>query len=604
MSAQEKMVSVFPAERQLPEGLLEGKGARMQDENTIQVREAADFVAEVSVDKDVRVVRTLPNQKKKVAQADPTQQCTGCTEDCNCDCGCDCGGGGEKAGYLNPEGTLFLGYTPDGGNTFIQNPGVIGAWASDLKCWKWRNTTTGSYSTIDYENGFISRYPTLIEDGEFYGVDKDYNFTDSIMAQGGYMGLKDVAGDEGYIWQYGLPLQIVHRESGDEKYVMLTKYSDQSKLSNEDCKITAGGLPTARTSDGLWPLTNAVSTNKDGQSTSLYYTVGSTKLYYFGTSKVDGLMPSKITTHYDKPQRKLYVKSISVFLGSNGTMKYATPHIDVINANGEIIAQSDAALSSATTVRSPSGKMLTFYFQQKSAYGEMLKEGFAIDEAFDVVLSGIKEGDNFGIYSAKSSVYASKSKTILSDESKVSVNYDPYIMLNGIYPTLEDYLVAENPEIDLNMSGDTLPIKFNLTEGLTYQYGATYAVNKNYNGISEFAFYSTALPYDASTRYWTFDIERPAYITMSADYETHMGNDPEQPTLWEYYRLFTLYIYATEKPVVGDCIKIGKYGKNIVFRIDEVMDSQSGLTRKKLVNGHIEIERGGKRYNVQGLLIK
>lgn len=579
LSAQEKMISVFPAERELTNRLVEGKSVRMPDANMIAVKEDPNFVVEVT-----EGVNPLarPSMARKAAEA--------------------------QAGYLPPEGTLFLGYTPDGKNTFIQNPGVIGAWAYDLKAWQWRNITTGSYSSIEYENGYIARNHTAIEDGEFYSVDAQYNFYDSIMARGGITTVKDAAGDEGYTFQYGLPLQIVHRGGDqDERFILLTQYSDQSKLTTRDCKITAGGLPTSRTSDGLWPLTNAVSTNAAGQSTVLNYTDETKKkIYYFGTSKLGDKMPTKIITHYDKPQRQLYVKNITLMLGSNGTMKFDTLHVDVLNSNGEIIAQSDAAFASATNVSSPKGKVLNFYFVEKTDYDETVSEGFSVNEEFSIEISGMKDGDNFGIYSALSTVYESKSETEFEGGAMLSYDYDPYIMLYGIYPTLEDYILTESPDYDLGMVGDTLPIKFNLTEGLTYKYGATYAVNDDYNGISEFGLYSTQKPYDEATRYWNLQIERPAYVTMSADYETHMGNDPEQPTLWEYYRLFTLYIYADSKPVIGDCIKITEYGKSIVFRIDAVMDDgeNNTLARKLLNNGQLMIVRDGKTYNAQGLLVE
>lgn len=578
LSAQEKMISVFPAERELTNRLIEGKSVRMPDESIVAVKEDPNFVVEVTEGENPM----SGHQKiRKAAEA--------------------------QAGYLNPEGTLFLGYTPNGGNTFIQNPGVIGAWSYDLKAWKWRNITTGSYSSIDYENGYIARNPSAIEDGEFYSVDAQYNFYDTIMATGGITSIKGADADEGYTFQYGLPLQIVHRNGEDEKFILLTKYSDQSKLTNRDCKITAGGLPTRYTTDGLWPLTNAVSTNAAGQSTVLSYTdENKQKIYYFGTSKLGDKMPTKIITHYDKPQRQLYVKNITLMLGSNGTMSFDELHVDVLNSKGEIIAQSDATFASATNVNSPKGKVLNFYFEEKSAYGEQVSEGFAINEEFSIEISGMKEGDNFGIYSALSSVYESKSETEFEGGSTLTYDYDPYIMLYGIYPTLEDYILADNPDIDLGMSGDTVPIKFNLTEGLTYKYGATYAVNEEYNGISEFAFFSTQKPYDEDTRYWNLQIERPAYVTMSADYETHMNDDPEMETLWEYYRLFTLYIYADSKPVIGDCIKMTEYGKSIVFRIDAVMDDSANntLARKLLNKGQLMIVRDGKTFNAQGLLIE
>lgn len=586
MSAQEKMVSVFPAERQHPAGIAEGKAVRMPSESMLVVAEDPNFVAEVTEGENEHPLRFEPGQRPARKRAAAAQ----------------------SAGYLPPEGTLFLGYMPDGKDTYIKNPGVIGAWSHDLKCWKWRNTATGSYSSIDYINGFISRYPTMVEDGDSYYMDEQYNFYDSIVGgQGGYGYYKSVKGDEGYIWQMGTPVQVVHRGEEDEKFVILTKYSDPSKIKDTDAKLAAGGLPSS-TTDGLWPLTNAVSTSKDGQKNLLSYKENNKNFYYFGTYVDSVANPVEIVTHYDKPQRMLYVKSISVYLGSNGTMKFDSLHVDVLDAQGGIIAQSDAAIADAVNINTtPKGKILTFYFATKTDYNEVLSEGFTTDEEFDVVISGIKPTDNFGIYCAPSTIYESKSYITMSDETIYSIEYDPYIMLNGIFPTFEDYVLAENPDAETGQIGDTIPVKFNLTEGLTYKYGATYAANETYNGITEFAFYSTMQPYNEGTRYWNLQIERPGYITMSADYETNLGgNDNEPITYWDYYRLFVLYIYADSKPVIGDCIKLTQYGKSIVFRIDAVMDEgeNNTLARKLLNNGQLMIIRDGKTYNAQGLLVE
>lgn len=580
LSAQEKMVAVYPQEREWPNGLLEMQGVRMPSEEAIKVTDDPNFRIDLTVE-DAQQVQASARVKEA-----------------------------EKpvAGYTNPDGTLFLGYTQTGSSIFIQNPGVIGAWSYELPCWQWKNTAT-NYTNIRYQTLYGSNNDLRLE-GKYYGVDEAGNFTDSIVAQGGMVSVKGINGDESdqnsYRYQYATPLQIVENGDNEERFVLLKAYKDSKALDSTYCSIAAGGLPTKQTADGLWPLTNAVSTNKDGVSTLLYYTDGSQKPYYFGTNKdANDQMPEKIVTYYDKPQRMLYVKSISVLLGSNGTMKLDTLQLDVLDQNGGVIAQSTATLKEAKNVTSPRGKILTFFFEDYGTYGELKHEGFSVDEPFRVEISGIKNTDNFGIYSAKSTVHHSKSETVYPDGTPAYQDCDPYIMLNGIYPTLEDYVLVNGGSYERD--GDTIPIKFNpAPEGITYQYGATYASNRTYHGISQFAFYSTGKPYNAETRYWNLEIERPSYITMSSDYETHMGMDETKPTIWEYYRVFTLYIYANQTPVIGDCISISQYGRKIVFRIDELFDINKVLPQaeKKLENGKVTIRRGGNTYNALGMIIE
>ena len=595
LSAQEKMISVFPAERQHPEGLLEGSGLMAPSETPILTKKPNKQNSVVPSAEGEAVAPALSHAVRKASWRKAAAAES------------------AHAGYYNPEGTLFLGYTYNPAQTgyydvFFDYPCVIGAWSYDLPCWKWTNNATGAYSSIEYSNGYLYNYPSMIEEHDTYSMDENYNFYDSIVARGSYTSIMDITGDYGqYAFEYATPVQTVHREDGDEYFALLTQYTDQDTLTGRDAQMASGGLYSKNTKDGMWPLTNAINTNKDGISRVLNYKVGSTNHYYFGTTKENGLMPAKFVTHYDKPQRKLYVKNITLALGVNGRMKLDSLIVDVYTEDGELIAHSSAQSADLQTVSitGKSDRMLTFLFQKKSEYNEMVQEGFSVDEAFRVEVSGIKTGNNFGIYAAKSSLYDSKTEIIMENDSVMTYPYDPYIMLNGIYPTLHDWRKVRYPNYETGQVGDTIPIKFNLTDGLTYKYGATYAVSTG-DGIAEFVFMSTCKPYDATTRYWTMDIERPDYVTMSADYETHMGNDEEEPTIWEYYRAFTLYIYASEKPVIGDCIKIGKYGKSIVFRIDEVMNSEenAALARKLWKNGHIEIERAGKRYNALGQLIE
>lgn len=540
-----------------------------------------------------------------------------------------------EVGYLNPAGTLFLGFDEAGKGTFMKAPGVIGAWSDSIPCWKWINQRT-RYKTVKYLTSFLKEYPSY-NDGENYYVDQEGNFCDTILASGGYQDAyaMDADGDAGYYWQHATPLQTTKYNDGTEKtYMML---SSASKPSADKCPIAAGGLPTSNTSDGLWPLTNAVSTSRSGVSTELIANTEGDGMvdYFFGSSlyTVDSVMipnaaqdadsmtyerykPVKISTYYSHPQAPLYIKSVTLALCSDkytkqnqGDLKFDTLYMRIKDEAGNELAYSvatEANLGSHMTYKN--GKLLTFYMQDTTAYGEILREGLLVDKAFIIEITGFKDTDNWAIYAAKSTVHASKSEMYYEGGVVKKIAYDPYIMLNGIYPTLENYLSSR--DIETGQVGDTIPVNFVSYNANGYQYIASYAkLGADYN---EFAFYSTFVPYDSLKRTWTFDIEQPDYIQMVADYEYNISGDDEDPiTLWSYYRLFTLYIYAKETPRIGDCIKFGKAGKSIVLRIDEINGSQdinqlSAVTKleKVLKNGQVLIRKNGHVYNTFGQKIQ
>ena len=541
----------------------------------------------------------------------------------------------SEVGYLNPAGTLFLGFDEEGKGTFLKNPGVIGAWSDSIPCWKWINQRT-HYKSVKYLTLFLKEYPSY-NDGENYFVDQEGNFCDSILSSGGYQDAyaMDADGDLGYYWQMATPLQTTKYNDGTEKtYLML---STAAKPSADNCPIAAGGLPSSQTKDGLWPLTNAVSTSRAGLSIELIANTEGDGMvdYLFGSSlyTVDSVMipnaaqdadsmtyerykPVKISTRYSKPQAPLYIKSVTLALCSDkytrqkqDDLKFDTLRMRIKNESGKELAYAEAtAANLGSNMSYKIGKLLTFSMQDTTAYGEVLREGVLIDEPFVLEITGFKDTDNWAIYAAKSTVHESKTEMYYEGGVVKKIEYDPYIMLNGIYPTLENYLSSSN--IETGQVGDTIPVNFVSYHGNGYQYIASYAkLGADYN---EFAFYSTFVPYDSLKRTWTFDIEQPEYISMVADYEYNLSGDDEDPvTLWAYYRLFTLYIYAKETPKIGDCIKFGKAGKSIVLRIDEINGSQdvdqvnvAGKAEKVLKNGQVLIRKNGHTFNTFGQKIQ
>ena len=533
-------------------------------------------------------------------------------------------------GYLNPVGTMFLGIDEEGKGTFMSNPGVIGGWSDSIPCWKWINLHSG-YKSIKYQTEFIKEYPSYSENAN-YGIDEWGNFCDTIIASGGYTYYKDVNGDEGYYWQHATPLQTVRYSDGTEiSYLMLSSAADPTKGT---CPIAAGGLPSGNTSDGLWPLTNAISTTQAGVSIDLIENIAGDGYvsYLFGSSEytVDSVSvpkadlsgdsmtytrvkPLGLTVHYNQPQTPLYVKSITMAIGSYvpEDLNVNALHVDVLTENGELIASSDASSLDLTAMTYKPGKLLTFRFEKRTEYGELLDEGFLVNQAFKINITGFDTQDNFGIYAAKCYIYPSQAEMLYEGGVFSNIDYEPYIMLNGIYPTLEDYYQGIE-QIQTGQVGDTIPVNMISYGSSGYQYTASYA--KLGASFTEFAFYSTFQPYDSDSRLWTMDIYKPKYIRMAADFDSNLNSDPDDDpiTLWSYYRLFTLHIYATETPQIGDCIKIGKYGKHIVFRIDAINGEndihnvgwEDSKAEKFMQDGQLYIRKNNKVYNVVGQQIQ
>jgi len=534
-------------------------------------------------------------------------------------------------GYLNPAGTLFLGMDTKGAGTFMSSPGVIGGWSDSIPCWKWINKQTG-YKSIKYLTAFSKAYPSYC-DGENYGIDAYGNFCDTIVASGGYQDAyaKNADGDAGYYWQHATPLQTVRTAEGKEaNYMML---STAANPSADACPIAAGGLPSGNTVDGMWPLTNAVSTTRAGVSMEVVdYIAGDGYVsYLFGSSEytVDSVAvpnaemtgdsmtytrvkPVELIVHYAKPQTPLYVKSITMAIGSYvpEDLNLYTLNVEVTTEDNQPIAASDAYSWDLSDMGYKPGKLLTFRFEKYSDYGELLDEGFLVDKAFKIKITGFDSQDEFGIYAAKCYVHPTKAEMVYEGGFVSGIDYEPYIMLNGIYPTLEDYY--RSLEIETGQEGDTIPVNMISYNSDGYLYTAVYAKWGTSN--DEFAFYSTFMPYDSISRVWTMDIHKPKYIRLAADFDSNLNSDPDDDpiTLWMVYRLFTLHIYATEIPQIGDCIKIGKYGKQIVFRIDAIngendlrnIQWEDCKTEKFMQDGQLYIRKNNKVYNVVGQQIQ
>ena len=541
----------------------------------------------------------------------------------------------NQPGYRNPDGTFFLGIDEAGKGAWMTTNGVIGASSDTLDCWVWPNTATGSYRSIKYETLLSDQYPSYVEEA-LYAVNRNGDFCDSITSKGGWdeayaMGAD---GDAGYLWQMATPLQTVTRNDGTQQTFQLLKKS--GSYSAQSCAYAAGGLPSGATEDGLWPLTLAEPIQPSGVSMTLgidkdqdgyvHYIYGSDSLTYDFVYEDEQYIPTRkaplqLITDYDKPQAPLYIKSITLALGADGydarrkdTLKVNHLYLEIRDHNDNVVATSEAtaANKSNLTYKNHLGQLLTFNFKQESAYGEVLSEGVLLDDAFRIIISGFSPDDRFGVYAA--STFTNKTHTFMLYEDNIirEYDYEPYIMLNGIMPRWEPYTnfkQLEDEGYKTGVHGDTININMVSASTPYYKYSAYFT--EDFSSYTGMQIYSTFTPYDSVTLMWNLEIECPPYITLGADYTSNIGSDDDPITLWEFARLFEIYIYATDVPQLGDYIKIGKAGRYTYFHITEIdgataIDEVTGVpmpekAKKVIENGQIYILKDGKRYSILGI---
>lgn len=526
----------------------------------------------------------------------------------------------NQIGYTRPDGTFFLGMDEKGKGTWMTSNGIIGAWSDTLDCWIFPNLATGKSKSIKYENYMMQKYPSDTHDKLYY-VDEDGNYCDSVISRGGWedmecMGMNgdelllNIYGEEMLIWKRGLPLQIVTREDGQKDTFQLLLNPITTQISPKNSGLIVGGLPSGKTTDGLWPLTLAEPIQQKGLSMEIKDT-NNQILYQPGS----GL--TKMVTKYERPQAPLYVKSITIALGKINALKaikLTQLHLEIQDLEGHVIAQADANAQSLSNMTYKTGKLVTFPLNQHySAYNELLSEGLLLKDAFQIVLTGFQSSDSYCIYAAKANTKECCTYKWNNQGENYTNGYEPYIQLNGIMPTFEPYTQfaeLEKRGYKTGRSGDTLDINFVTVLSPYYKYEAHYAGEDIADG-KEFSFRSTYAPYDSISRLWNLEIEKPDYVVLGADYEYNIGTDNYPLTWWDYKRVFWLQIFAMSTPKINDVIKVGKYGRYTYFRIASIDGNtnpdeiKQNLVKKVLnKNGNIRIMREGKVYNSQGQIIQ
>jgi hypothetical protein len=278
------------------------------------------------------------------------------------------------------------------------------------------------------------------------------------------------------------------------------------------------------------------------------------------------------------------------------------------------LAQSICSIADTTNNQYFPGSLVHFSFEEKDEYGMIIKEGITINEPFVVMLSGLNQANaNFGIIASYNPYYSANTYVIDKDYNlyRPIMNADPYIMLNGAFYTMEDY--SELYGYD-NYQGDTINMVVKYDAG----YGVYYLVHADgsLKGYSNEVIAATEMLYDTTTYQYNYDIIAPEWannIAMEWEVQSSSGT----VDLWYDYNAYLLYIEGvdeymepgTELPKVGDEIILSKYGRQLVFKIVEVPETQgiesvndnkTVKTNKIIRDGQLIIERNGIQYNAIG----
>ncbi len=510
--------------------------------------------------------------------------------------------------YLNPEGSLFCGIDAEGTYFWANYPTIVGSWLNKIDAWKWRNLSTG-YTDIEYKNA----WSMLIGEDNGTSIDAEGNWCDTIPA----IIKSDWYNYEYYSWR--VPMQIVDNGLEKDSFILMVEHADQMDTLVENAYLqTVSGMKCLDwlSPNGMWPLTQAMFTDfdygfnmdilweADPNAQTFEYIYGSTPVH----DVVEGSMgqdsdvvyrPSELIQFYEKPMSTLYINDISVAINAvkknRTSLEYSTPKFDslflaICDTNMNILATSIATIKDTTKMMYVDGSLVHFTIEEEDEMG-FKTIGIAIDEPFIIVLSGLdRPKNNFGIY-AGLNLYTGGNTVVVDANSDEIVWYypaDPFIMLNGIYNTLEDGTGVFGYE---PYPTDTINI---VIENDGEEYIAVCADGEMKGYIPVVA--AIDLLRDTTTTLYNYDVFSPDWAELDMEYL--MEEDGEVYNMWEESGVYYLYIYgdpsdsSVNPPAIGDEIVLSQYGKKIVYK---VVDCPTGL---KTITRHIN---DNKRYNVLGM---
>ncbi len=520
--------------------------------------------------------------------------------------------------YSRPEGTFFCGIDPEGTYLWLNYPSLVGAWKNGLTEWTYKNYSEGAES-VEWKSRLYPRY------SQYFSITEEGDFVDSLIQgfpRDGYPELPAL-----------IATKTVNSEQVKDSFVLMG-YPGEPVDSTIANTLVWNGCLNPISDDGMFPLTNAMFFNRengldysmsnvwdtDEDTKSWSYIYGTKPLTYQGEEGDVTFQPAKLFVSYDKPQAPLFVKEITIALQAiifnedsakfcNDTATFSQLGVAIMSADAsKVLASATCTIKDTTNNMYIPGCMAHFSFQQKDEYDMVISEGITINEPFVVMLTGLdQEGANFGILSSLNP-YFSANTVVMDTDVKIHryANFDPYIMLNGVFYTLED---NSKDFFGMENYGDTINMVANYDESGVYY--LTHA-DGDLKGYYNVAIAATEMLYDTTTYQYKYNITAPDWANnivmewIDGDYDT-----------WYNLNSYQLFIEGveedfepgTELPKVGDEIKLSKYGRELVFKIVDVdgpqgIESVSGnnkvQTKKFIREGHLIIERNGVKYNATG----
>lgn len=447
-----------------------------------------------------------------------------------------------KAFYWKPEGSFFMGTSRQGHNNY---QGVVGAWLDeDLRAWVFQGRSE-NYTDLLYKTYLSHRLPD-----NYYTDPVTGNWHDSLVMT--------VRGSVQTTYSYDMPFLTVENEQGKDTFVLSSSHKNAAMLEFDrnympPLTLAGGPCPYPGHEDGMWPMTNAMTLdcNEGNLILGTPYSVQPLQ-YFIGTTDVtveeETITPDGMIVAYEKPQTMLYVKDITLQLeaykvAANGKSQSKAPALaegdtlwlTVESKMGAEIAKSYATKADLFPVVNQKDTiyaMLQFNFLGDStAYGEQLSVGFSVDEPFQVKVTGMSkcQGD-FSVVVANA-LYGTNAYVLTNTGETVQyAQVEPYVMLNGIYPTFIDGYTDVK---------DTLKIaKMEMADG-TFMNAAIYEEYAEYYTLVP-ALYSYSYPIDTLVQKSNWTFEGPNWITWGFNDADWDGE--------EYSDIITLYFFAEELP--------------------------------------------------------
>lgn len=520
--------------------------------------------------------------------------------------------------YSRPEGTFFCGIDPEGTYLWINFPSLVGAWKNGLTEWTYKNYSEGAES-VEWKSRLYPRY------SQYFSITEEGDFVDSLIQEfprDGYPELPAL-----------IASKTVDSEQVKDSFVLMGYPGEPVDTTIANTLVWNGYLNPI-SDDGMFPLTNAMFFNRetgldysmsnvwdtDEDTKSWSYIYGTKPLTYQGKEGDVTFQPAGLLVFYDKPQAPLFVKEITIALQAiifnedsakfcNDTATFSQLGVAIMSADAsKMLASATCTIKDTTNNMYIPGCMAHFSFQEYDEYGMLISEGITINEPFVVMLTGLdQEGANFGILSSLNPYFSANTLVMDTDgKSHEYANFDPYIMLNGVFYTLED---NSKDFFGLENYGDTINMVANYDESGVYY--LTHA-DGDLKGYYNVAIAATEMLYDTTTYQYNYNITAPDWANnivmewIDGDFDT-----------WYNLNSYQLFIEGveeyfepgTELPKVGDEIKLSKYGRELVFKIVDVdgpqgIESVSGnnkvQTKKFIREGHLIIERNGVKYSATG----